>query len=103
MERVADLQLRRLRARIDSGPGHLAPEIRRAAFTNALTGADVAEPLATLTAKIVEGAYKVMATDIAMARAAGYSEDELFELTVSAAAGCGARRLAIVDDLLGQL
>jgi alkylhydroperoxidase family enzyme len=71
------------------GPGTLDPDIRRAAAS----GADVPEALRTYVDKVSRHAYKVTDEDVAALRAAGYSEDQIFEVTVSCAVGAGLRRL----------
>ena len=76
--------------------GHLAPEIRQAA----LDGGQLPPDLAPLAAKIRQNAWKVTDDDIAAAKRAGYSEDQLFELTVATALGASRQRL---DVVLGAL
>jgi len=50
--------------------------------------------------KVTQSAYKVTDQDIETLLDAGYSEDQIFELTVSAALGAGlARRTAGLDSL----
>lgn len=71
------------------GPkGKAAQATRRAAFDNK----DVPEPLRALIDKVARHAYKVVDEDIAAAKAAGFSEDELFELVVCAAMGQASRQ-----------
>ena len=72
-----------------AGPGTLDPEIRRAAAE----GADIPEPLRDYLDKVARYAYRVTDRDVATLRAAGYSEDQIFEATVSCALGAGLRRL----------
>ncbi|HXU69900.1 MAG TPA: hypothetical protein VN947_11260 [Polyangia bacterium] len=80
---------RALVARILDGDGTAAREQRRAAFDNAgLTGA-----LATLADKVARHAHRVTDEDIAAARAAGLSEDQIYELVVCAAVGEATRQL----------
>lgn len=81
-------------SRSDAGLRHAVLE--RAAH---LTGRDappsereVPETLAPLVVKIVRHAYRVTDADIAGARAAGHSEDELFDVIVAAALGAGLAR-----------
>jgi hypothetical protein len=80
IHRVADAVL--------DGPGTLDPGVRRAAAS----GEDVPEVLRTYVDKVARHAYKVTDEDVAALRAAGYSEDQIFELTVSCAVGAGLRR-----------
>jgi len=71
------------------GPGSASVEARRAAFDN--TGVDVRAR--ALIDKVARSAWKVTAADIAAAKAAGLSEDEIFELVVCAAFGQSSRQL----------
>lgn len=76
-------------ARILDGKGEAPPAQRRAAFANAgLSGA-----LATLVDKVARHAHRVSDDDIATARAAGLSEDQIYELVVCAAVGQATRQL----------
>jgi alkylhydroperoxidase family enzyme len=79
---------RALITRILDGAGRASSAQRRAAFDN--TG--LAEPLRTLIDKVVNHAYKIIDADVAAARKAGLSEDEIFELVVCAAVGQAARQ-----------
>jgi hypothetical protein len=81
MERLVDAVL--------AGPGNLDPSVRRAAAQ----GADVPEALRSYLDKVARHAYKVTDEDVEALRAAGYSEDQIFEATVSCALGAGLRRL----------
>ena len=54
---------------------------------------DVPGELSDLVNKVHLHAYKVTEDDFARMKAAGYSEDQLFEITVSAATGAGLERL----------
>ena len=65
------------------GPGRSRPEARLAAFENQGTGVD----------KIARRAWTVTDADVAAAKAAGVSEDEILELTVCAACGQATRQL----------
>lgn len=77
-----------LLARILDGPGKATSEQRRAAFDDR----ELAQPLAALLGKVALHAYSVTDADIAAARTAGVSEDQLFELTVCAAVGQAKRQ-----------
>lgn len=79
--------LRRIVDRVLHGPGHLNPSLRQAAARGEASG-----PLAAYVHKVVHHAYRVSDEDIAALRAAGYSEDQIFEVTVSTALGQGLRR-----------
>lgn len=74
--------------RILKGKGESSPEQRQAAFNNAgLPG-----PLNLLIGKVTNDAYKVTDSDVASAKAAGSSEDQLFELIICGAAGQASRQ-----------
>lgn len=75
-------------ARILDGGGEAPHSQRRAAFDN--TG--LADPLRALVDKIAHHAYRVTDGDIAAVRAAGLSEDQIFDLVVCAAVGQAARQ-----------
>jgi hypothetical protein len=72
-----------------AGPGTLDPSIRRAAAE----GTDVPAALRGYLDKVARHAYKVTDEDVEALRAAGYSEDQIFEATVSCALGACMRRL----------
>ena len=74
--------------RILEGDGEASQTQRRAAFHH--TG--LAEPLNTLIDKVAKHAYRVTDKDMAAARAAGLSEDQIFELVVCAAIGQATRQ-----------
>ena len=61
----------------------------------ALSGrqAQLPAPLDTYVDKVARHAYKVTDDDIVALRQAGYSEDAIFEVTLSAALGAGMSRL----------
>jgi hypothetical protein len=80
MQRVVDAVL--------DGPGTLDADLRR----TAASGGAVPEELRAYADKVALHAYKVIDEDIAALREAGYSEDQVFELTVSCAVGAGLRR-----------
>ncbi len=84
-----------------SGPGHSDTQLRRAVArkvaahchrvpANSLRLPEMLEPYVD---KIARHAYKVTDADVNDLRDAGYSEDVIFELTVSAALGAGIARL----------
>ena len=79
------------RAAVDNvlGPaGKATPEQRRAAFENADSS-----PARALIDKVAANAWKVTAEDVAAAKAAGVTEDQIFELCVAAAMGQATRQL----------
>ena len=74
---------RELIARVLGGGGTALPEMRRAAFD----GAGLNEPLRSLVDKVALHADQVTDDDIGAVRAAGLSEDQIFEVAVCAAIG----------------
>ena len=83
------VKLRDLHERLIERVGTLDPAVRRAAAK----GAGVPEPLAPFVDKVRRQAYTVTDGDVEGLRAAGYSEDQIFELTVAAAYGAARKRL----------
>jgi alkylhydroperoxidase family enzyme len=82
-------KFRDLERRLLQGPGTLDPSIRQAAAM----GAELPEALARYVDTVRRHAYKVMDEDIENLVAQGYSEDQVFELTVAAAFGAARERL----------
>ena len=78
---------RALEDRILNGEGRASPEQRARAFGNA----GLAPPLDGLLGKVATRPAQVTDADFAAARAAGVTEDELFELVVCAAVGQSTR------------
>jgi alkylhydroperoxidase family enzyme len=84
-----------------SGPGDTDPALRHAieawsAKLGGRSGAEVVEIPAELTGyvtKVALHAYKTLDEDIEALRNAGYSEDAIFEMTLSVAIGAGQARL----------
>ena len=87
MAEIAQLH-RELVARMLEGNGKATAELRRAAFENA----DLNEPIRTLIEKVANHAYRVTDEDVAATRAAGLSEDEIFEIVICAAVGQASRQ-----------
>ena len=73
--------------RILTGDGQAAPQQRRQAFGNEGLG----PPLDALIATIAASPAQVTDAEFAAARAAGCTEDQLFELVVCAAVGRSSR------------
>lgn len=90
-------------ARILEGTGFASRDQRRAAFKNAALD----EPLSSLIAKVAQRPHEVADGDIAAARAAGFSEDQIFELVVCGAVGQATRQqdtaLAALRDAAGKV
>ena len=83
-----------------NGRGMTDPAIRRNIEAHAArhagaerAAADVPADLTSYLDKIALHAYKVTDKDIDGLRAAGYTEDQIFEITHCAALGAGAARL----------
>jgi hypothetical protein len=93
---------RALVARVLDSDGTSPPELRRAAFDNA----GLSEPIRTLIEKVAYRAYSVTDEDIAAVRAAGLTEDQIFEIVVCAAIGQANRQytsaLAAVANATGE-
>jgi hypothetical protein len=73
--------------RVLHGAGQAPAQLRARAFSNA----DLPAPLQTLIGKVVTSPAQVTDGDLAAAKAAGFSEDQLFELVIAAAVGQSAR------------
>ena len=87
--------------RVLNGEGKASPELRARAFSDA----DLPPPLHELIDKVAMRPTQVTDADFAAAKAAGFSEDQLFELVISAAVGQSARLydagLAAMADAAG--
>jgi hypothetical protein len=92
-----DRQLRRLRNAVLSGPGSLSPAIRQS-IGDAL---EFPGRLGAYTRKVAEQAYRITDDDIAELHLAHYTDDQIFEATVSASLGAGLLRLDCVQRALG--
>ena len=64
------------------------------------TGRQIPEPLAVYAEKVARYAYRVTDNDVQALQAAGYTEDQLFEATLSLALGAAQRRLRAGLDAL---
>ena len=80
--------VQRLTAEVLSGPGTLDREVREAAGSRA----EVPGTLGRYIGEVTQGSYARVQADIAILRREGYSDDQIFEATVSAALGAGLRR-----------
>jgi hypothetical protein len=74
--------------RVLDGDGEASHAQRRAAFE----GTSAAGPVRALLEKIARCAHRVSDEEVRSARAAGLSEDQLFELAVCAALGQASRQ-----------
>lgn len=91
-------RLLELRDRVTEGPGKLSVTVRRAAGS----GGSVPAEAQAYVDKIRRHAYKVVDRDLETLKAAGWSEDELFELTVATAMEAGVSRWERVSRLLEE-
>lgn len=78
-----------LRKSVLSEPGALDPSVRRAICD----GLELPDPLGAYVRKVAEHAHAVSDDDIEGLHRAGYTDDQIFEATVSAALGAGLVRL----------
>lgn len=102
--RYAEL-VRRLRAAVLGSPAATDESLRRGveAAAAAVSGrvgppegvsaGAVPPDLSSFVEKVARGAYRVTPEDVQALREAGYSEDAVFEVTVSAAVGAACGRL----------
>jgi hypothetical protein len=74
--------------RVLRGPGQASQQVRAAAFERR----DVPDSIRALVDKVAMTAYAIEDTDIAAARKADVSEDEVFEVCVCAALGQASRQ-----------
>jgi alkylhydroperoxidase family enzyme len=82
-------KLEDLERRLLHQPGALDPAIRQAAAI----GGETPQALADYVAKVRDHAYTVTDQDVRQLLEAGYSEDQIFELTVATAYGAARLRL----------
>ncbi len=82
--------------RVLQGAGTTTPADRRAAFDNR----DVPEAGRALVDKVTKNAWKVTDEDVAAAKQAGLSDDQVFELSVAASLGQATRQLDAALALL---
>jgi hypothetical protein len=89
-------QWRRLEDAILRHAGMLDVSVRQ----SLATGQQIPEPLLVYVKKVARYAYRVTDDDVRALRAAGYSEDQIFEATLSIALGAAQRRLRAGLDAL---
>jgi hypothetical protein len=78
-----------LRKAVFESRGEVEPSLRGAAGKNE----GVPEALRAYVDKVARHAYEVTDEEVDALKRAGYTEDQLFEITVSAAVGAGLLRL----------
>jgi alkylhydroperoxidase family enzyme len=84
-------KFKRLKETVLSGPGALDPAVRKAASQ----GEAIPGVLGAYVKKVATRAYMVTDEDVAALCEAGYTEDQIFEATVSAAMGAGLVRVQL--------
>jgi hypothetical protein len=84
---------RELLARIFDGPANLSPYVRRAAGGDGSLDEPAAE---AYVEKVRTTAYAITDADVDGLRSAGWTEDQIFELSIAAAAGAARRHLDAV-------
>ncbi len=87
---------RRFGEHLESAPGRLSSEVRRVlragAAGGAASGEGAAPELAAFAELVANRSYRVTERDIAALKAAGHSDDEIFEAAAVAAYGAADRR-----------
>ena len=89
-------KMTRLRHAVTSSPASLSAVVRQ----TITEGRTLSGPLGSYVRKVAEHAYEITDEDIASLHAASYTDDEIFEATVSAALGAGLFRLDCVLRVL---
>jgi hypothetical protein len=79
--------VRAIEQRILTGPGKAPPDLRAKAFQDS----DLPGPLAPLLDKVAKRSFQVTDGDVAAALAAGFTQDQIFELVLCAAVGESSR------------
>jgi hypothetical protein len=104
MDRYTNLAENQRRAVLE-GRGVTAPSLRRAIFARAVelacgpaaapgqSGQEIPEELRRYVDDVALQAYRITDEDVEALRRAGYSEDAVYEISVSAAVGAGLERL----------
>jgi alkylhydroperoxidase family enzyme len=95
-----DALVQKVKAAVFDSAARTSPELRRAVGDQRLT--NVPENLRAYVTKVARHAYKVTDDDVEQLKRAGYSEDEIFELTASAAVGAALMRLDRASRLLQE-
>jgi alkylhydroperoxidase family enzyme len=80
------------------GPAHTASALRR----SICEGPPADPKVAVYVEKVRHASYRIVQSDIDELRAAGFSDNAIFEITVAASLGEALRRLRIGLRALGQ-
>jgi alkylhydroperoxidase family enzyme len=88
--------MKRLKYTVLSGSGTLDVVIRKAAGA----GAEISGAIGEYVNRVAKGDYERLDEDICKLHQQGYSDDQIFEATVSAALGAGLRRLDLALSAL---
>ena len=103
------LAVERLRRSVLGGPGQTHPDLRRqvAAYANELwragkTDLPLPDELRPYLDKVTLAAYKVTDEDVENLRNGGFSDDEILELTLACAVGCGLGTLGAGLAVVGE-
>jgi AhpD family alkylhydroperoxidase len=91
---VADLR----HAVLDAAPATTDPALRAAA----VAGDPLPEPWQSYATMVRDASYRITDTDVDRLTAAGYSEDQIFEVTVAAAVGAALRSFDAGRNALEQ-
>ena len=86
------MKMTRLRHAVTSSPASLSAVVRQ----TITAGRNISGPLGSYVRKVAEHAHEITDDDIASLHAADYTDDEIFEATISAALGAGLFRLDCV-------
>jgi len=87
--RVHEALVANLRHAVLDGPGHTDPATRSAAAT----GGPLPQPWQSYAAQVRDASHQVSDADLDALKAAGHSEDEIFEITAAAAVGAALHSL----------
>ena|SRR5437868_8518372 len=86
-----DALVQRVKTAVFESRATTSPEMRRAAAEQRLGELPVS--LRDYVAKVAKHAYRVTDEDVEALKHAGYSEDQIYELTAAAAVGAALKRL----------
>lgn len=91
MTKKYDEFVKRLTDAVLESPGETKPDLRRAIAARRMS--EVPADLRSYVEKVSQHAYKVTDDDIAALQRAGYTEDQIFEVTTAAAVGAALDRM----------